>query len=502
MPSLLISKTLVAKETKKEITDAEDTLIEFKETKFLQIDHLDVPKELERIEGQIRQNALDVIISSKTHTPVYAQKVSDGYSDSYKKFHGLKIQIVPIPNEQDFYSLTFQYYNWTNRKFDKELRRRISKYNVLNELRFGLYELLLGKKFVDDHKDKIEKQNYDRIQAVRENEEKQARIDRKKRKLIKKKEIEEEIKLIRQQEEDKKKSKLSRGNALEKDKSLTNTIEQDVSRTSGLINPPDDLEVEDVNIDDPEDVEKSQKNSPKRFAKNKKSKKTNQTSQESSEELILNQAPEEEKKAEIPSVSKLYAFVSLFDESVVSKGLLQTSTHLKYAGFGARYINEQDTNTPRGMRFSLKVGLPIKKDNYQFPVYRSFETEIYKKKILGHFSFFAGLDLIPVYFVNLAAAGEGLTVFENDIFWLKGGGGANFNIFDKNFDLRFIFFKSLISKSNQNIPLVGTAIAFNLQYMHNEKHGGEFSYHKSELAGNVDASSSSITLSYVYKFEN
>lgn len=498
-----ISLPLIAADAKKETTDAEDTLIEFKETKFLQIDQLDVPKELERIEAQIRQNALDVIISSKTHTPVYAQKVADGYSDSYKKFHGLKIQIVPIPNEQDFYSLTFQYYNWTNRKFDKSLRRRISKYNVLNELRFGLYELLLGKKFVDDHKDEIEKQNYDRIQAVRENEEKQARIDRKKKKLMKKKEKDEEIKLILQQEEEeKKKSKLSRGEDPKKDKSLNTPVQQDMSIAGSSVNPPEDSEIEDIDVDDPEEVGKTAKISQKRAAKKKKSKKSNQTSQETTDVPALVQEPEEEKKSNIPTISKLYAFASFFDESVTSKGLLQTSTHLKYAGFGARYINEQDIDRPRGMRFSLKVGLPIKKDNYQFPVYRSFETEIYKSKLLGHFSFFAGLDLTPVYFVNLATAGEGLTVFENDIFWLKGGTAAQFDIFGRSVDLRLIFLKSVMSKSNKNMPLVGTSIVLNLEYMHNEKHGGQFTYQKSELAGELETSSKSITFSYIYKFEN
>ena len=188
---------------KKELTEAEETISDFKETKFLQIDKLDIPKELSRIEEQIRQNATDVIISSKTHTPVYAQKRESGYSDSYKKFYGLEVQIVPIPNEPDFFALNYFYYNWVTRKYDKRLRKRISKYNVLNEMRFGLYELLLGKKFVDEHKDEIEKQNYDRIQAVREGEEVQKRLDRKNKKLNKKK-LEAEA-LKKTEEEEKKK---------------------------------------------------------------------------------------------------------------------------------------------------------------------------------------------------------------------------------------------------------------------------------------------------------
>ncbi len=140
---------------------------EFNETKFLQVDEIDIPKELRRIEDQIKENAVDVIIHSKTHSPVFAQKREEGYSASYKKFHGLKIKIFPISEESDFYSLQLFYFNWTTNKFDKKLKRRISKFNVLNELRFAVYEILLGEHWIRENREKIEKENFDRIQAVR-----------------------------------------------------------------------------------------------------------------------------------------------------------------------------------------------------------------------------------------------------------------------------------------------------------------------------------------------
>jgi hypothetical protein len=155
-------------QTNRNYTEAEQATKEFKESKFLQIDSLDLPIELKKIEDDVKQNLVDVIIHSRTHTPVFSQKRESGYTDSYKKFHGLKVEISPYKDIIDFYYLKLFYYNWTTNKFDKTLTRKISKYNVLNEVRFALYELLLGKEFVNEHKDEIEKQNFDRIQDVRE----------------------------------------------------------------------------------------------------------------------------------------------------------------------------------------------------------------------------------------------------------------------------------------------------------------------------------------------
>ena len=491
---------------KKETTEQEDIINDFKETKFLQIDQLDVPAELKRIEGQIRQNALDVIISSKTHTPVYAQKRVSGYSESYKKFHGLEVQIVPIPNEQDFYSLNFFYYNWTNRKFDKRLRRRISKYNVLNELRFALYELLLGKQFVFDHKDEIEKQNFDRISAVRESEEEIARQNRKKKKLEKKKE-EEELEL-KEEKEEKKKNKLKREELEKKEKALK-TPPEELSQNSSLNVPNKEEDDEDLNSDDPDELAKLKKK--KEDENNKKKAKKKDTDKDSkkdnSDENSANAKPEAPKPNEdagetIPSTATLYALGSFFTDNVITDGYLHASTNLRYLGFGARYIQEQDIPNPRGMRFSLKVGLPIKKDNYAFPVYRSFETEIYKKFFSKHVQFFGGLDLSPIYFVNLAEKGEGLLVFENDIFWMKGGVGFNQEVFGKEIDLRIMMFKSLMVKNNVKKALAGSALAFNLAYQHTPKHGAEISVQQRDLLGDLTVSSKSLYFSYTYKFEN
>ena len=481
---------------KKITTEQEAVLNDFKDTKFLQVDHLDVPPELRRIENQIKQNALDVIIISRTHTPVYAQKREAGYSESYKKFHGLEIQIVPIPKEQDFYSLNFFYYNWTTRKFDKRLRKRISKYNVLNEMRFALFELLMGKKFVDEHKDQIEKQNFERIVNVREGEEVQLIGERKKKKLDKIKEDE-----LEEKNEEKKQNKLKREELEKKEKALESAakVEEQKAQSASELKKEDDAENKD------EDSSSLAKLKSKDGGGRKKGLKKNDSKSSLNEESKLDiqpPIPDPEGGDKIPSISTLYAFANIFDENVTSDGLLHASTHLRYLGFGARYVQEQDTSMPRGMRFVVQTGLPIKKENYAFPVYRSVETEIYKRKIFNHVKILAGLDLSPLYFVNLPEAGEGLKVLENDIIWAKGGLGLTFEAFGKEIDLRALMYKSLSCKSNVNKILSGNAMAMSLYYQHNQKHGGEIAYHKSSFVGDLTVDSQSLYFSYIYKFEN
>ena len=189
--SALLDLKKAAVPEKKEIVD--DPTIEFKETRFLQLDRISIPNELKSIEEQIKQNITDVVLVSKTHTPVYAQK-RDGYTDSYKKFFGLQVQISPYPAQADSYQVHFFYYNWTTNKFDKTLYKVISKYNVINELRFGTFELIFGKKYVETNRDAIDIQNYERIQAVRKSIAEQAQIEKMQEKKKKLKEEEEEEK--------------------------------------------------------------------------------------------------------------------------------------------------------------------------------------------------------------------------------------------------------------------------------------------------------------------
>ena len=168
---LLLSSLAVAgveKLPEKTAPKKDETVEEFKSSKFLQVDEVTIPRELKIIEDQLVQNAIDVIILIGGHSIVYSQKNDQGYTELYKHFYGLRITMESSPTDPEFYDLRLHYYNWTTTKYDKRLSNKISKFNVLNEIRFALYELFKGKKFVKEHKEEIEKENYNRILSIRE----------------------------------------------------------------------------------------------------------------------------------------------------------------------------------------------------------------------------------------------------------------------------------------------------------------------------------------------
>ena len=147
--------------------EQQETLNEFKGTQFLQLDKLAIPKELKNIEEEIRQNVVDTIIASKTHTQVFSETREAGYTSSYTRFFGLNIEMVEDEKDKDYENIRLFYYNWTTNSADKEIKRKISKFNLLNELRFAILELLNGADYVKDNYDNIQRQNFDRIKSIR-----------------------------------------------------------------------------------------------------------------------------------------------------------------------------------------------------------------------------------------------------------------------------------------------------------------------------------------------
>lgn len=493
---------------KKETTELEDIANDFKEAKFLQVDSLKIPKELARIEEQIKQNAIDVVINSRTHTPVFAQKLPKGYTESYTKFHGLQVEIVPIPKEEDFYSLNFFYYNWTNRKVDKRLKVRISKYNVLNEMRFGLYELLLGKQYVIDNKDMLEKQNFDRIQAVRKTVEEKEKEERDKKKEKKKLDEKLEQKKIEKEERDRNRIKRPELEKKEKNQTKADQASEDSEAEKGVAGNglADQNEKSDIENDSKSssnlnlEKDKDKNNIGKKKVDTKKLSNAGSFQSEKSSAIGVPEIPNP--SPEIPIKSSLYAFGSFFEDVTDSRGILISKTNLRYIGFGARYIQDQITDKPQGMRFTIKSGIAIKKDDYTFPIYRAFETEMSRGNIFGFFKMFLGLDYSPIYFVNLPEAGEGLKVFENDIFWLKLGISYAPELFGKEVDFRIAYLKSLLVNSNQKKEFSGNSLSYSIYYQHTDKQGFELSYQQTYLVGDLEVDSKSVGLAYIYKFEN
>ena len=483
-----------------------DEMKAFQDSNYLQIDQINVPEGLNKIENQIRENVIDVIIHSKTHQPIFAQKRPEGYSASYKKFHGLDITINPIGGDADFYSLQLFYYNWTTNKFDKKLTRKISKYNVLNELRFSTYELLLGKKWVTDNKDKIEQRNFDRIQAVKEVIDEQEKNKKKKLKkeALKKKLAEEELEnentkkqkkdLLKREKREKELREQLQGEGLIEEERLQKDRQKQHEKDQSI----DDVALEKLKIQEQLEDKAATKKTISAKKNDKKNEPESDVTESPSSDSTTPAGPAD---PPVPKTSELHGFVNYFQESAQFKGLIYAETSLKYIGAGATFTLERQTSLPTGYRFKLQAGMPIFKEDYTFPMYRSIETEMFAR-IFGHLKVFGGLDYIPVYFVGLPLAGEGLQVYENDFAWAKIGASMEGVLFDKRSEIRFAYLQSLISKSNQKDTFSGQKIIATLFFQIFNNHGAEFSYSSMNVTGSGDLSSRKVGLSYTYKFEN
>jgi hypothetical protein len=501
---LLFGILKVTAQTEQKVQAIEESAKDFKESKFLQVDAVSLPPELKKIEDEIKQNLIDVIIHSRTHTPMFSQKREEGYSESYKKFHGLNLEISPIVDAQDFYYMHFFYYNWTTNKFDKKLTRRISKYNVLNEIRFALYELLISKEFVKEHKDEIDKQNFDRIQDVREAVSAQKKNDKKERleNILK-----EEKKLLI--EENKKKKKLLREERGKKADKIKQNTPKATELSPSKKNEEDDSPIAENNIETAEmeplkiDIDENNRRVGRRKSKVKEDPpKVVEVPPEPLIPVPPPPDPVEPGEPPIPTKSTFYLFGSYFDEYSTATGLIQSTTNLRYVGFGARFIIQELTEKPRGIRFTLRVGMPVLKQNYEFPVYRTIESEIYRAKIFKIFQLFGGIDFSPNYFVNLPGFGEHLQVFENDFTWLKAGLGVNFEIFGHETAMRVNYLKSLMMSSNQKKTLTGDRLNASIDYQLKEQHYFEIAYQQSTLVGELEVLSKGWLFSYILKLEN
>lgn len=501
-------------EVEKKTLEQQATVRDFKSTQFLQLDSIYFPPELKIIEEEMKQNVVDVILSSNTHTPIFAQKREEGYTTSYTKFFGLKMTITPYARDANFYALKLFYYNWTTNKHDKEILRKISKFNVLNDIRFSIYELLNGKDYVRNNYDKIQKENFERIQGLRKVVEENERKIKASKKAVPEPETDELFK----EEMQKKKDKLMRKER-EKERNPEynfNPVEENSDTMAGM-----DQEA-DASGDDQK--EKNQGKATSRDGLNRPiqanaAKKNDPRAKKSpTDEKKKNDSKDKNQNGKndgltlgdfnlipgfnTPKRSSGWAMVSFFNEYNKSVGLLDVSTNLRYLGLGGKYNLEELTEKPRGLNLALKIGMPLFKDEYEFPVYRSVETELYRRKILNHYMIIAGLDYTPVYNVNLPTAGADLQVFENDFLWLRGGIGYEGLFVNKKYSLKFEFAKAMLAISSQNVSLSGTKMGFTGHLQVYQMLGLELSAARSSIGGDLDIQADTIQVSITYHFEN
>jgi hypothetical protein len=497
----MLSTQMVLAENKK--SETEDSIAEFKETKFLQIDPFEIPKELKVIENQIAQNTFDVIILTGKYTLSYSEKRPEGYNKNYRNFFGLKISILPLKENASDYVVKLLYYNWTTNKYDKTLTKKISKYNILNEMRFAMYELILGPAIVNENRDIIERKNFERIQAVRQTIEEQEKREKQKKKqkkeALEKKQEKPEAKPDDEMEEEKLKREAKKKE--EKKKDSEEKEEEEGSKSgrgkaaSGNAGDPPELEEPEL---------KSKKNNPS-SEKTAKKKVADKKAEEKKTEPFLNSAsiaPELEKPD--PPTPKTIAFnlnAGLRIENVEAIGLIQTKTNLNYLNLGADYRTDMLAKYPWGYGFSLNAGIPVKKEKYQISVSRALEGGVFKT-FYSNFRVGGGFEYSSLVFANLAGAGEGLKIVQNDLLYGKLKFSLQFNLLNREMLAGAEFSTSLSQKSDINKAISVTKNVFFYQAQIKGDHSAELRVSQSTFTGYFSGKASGVAVLYVYNFGN
>lgn len=502
------SKEVVKTDLKNKVVEKDEFVEEFEGSKFLQIDKIALPNELEKIKDQINQNMLDIILSTRTHTSVFAQKYEEGYTKKYKNFYGLEVSLKNSSKE-DYYDLEIFYYNWTTNKFDKKLQRMISVYNVLNEIRFAMYETLLGSDFVKEHKDEIEAQNYNRIQTIRKNEELNKIKERQLKKGKAETSLESQKELTLENIE-----KIKRQEEIKKYNNFIEEFKEDINLQKKMAQSPTGLGAFDKKSDNSSDNqknadEKDQQNRNRQ--KKKESDKVNKKNAENSDQasghsqLADGQRIEDDFRLrdlnpELSLKSKLAILGNYHNEGSESVGIVSTTTYLRYINLGVRYRLASSQPDSWFGEATIKTGMPIKKKEYKFPVYKNADI------LLGHhlgayFSVVAGINYSPLSFVNLNKPGEGLKVFQNDIYWGQVGGVLKLNFYDRDIALKAIYSKSLLVDSNFKKNYSGTSISIHLLAEITKKMALEITMENRKLTGDTEVTNSNVGINYIYSFK-
>lgn len=494
-----------ADSNKDNTSDKVDSIEEFKETRQIIIDKIFLPKELKIIEEEVSQNAIDVIILSGTHNLVFnAQFNENGHLKTFKNFYSLKIEINEHPTSDGFFLLRLYYYNWLTKKEDHRLIRKISKYNVLNELRMNLYQLFKGKNFVETKKESLEKSNYERIQAVAQSIEEKKRKKKIKEKIEAKKitpeELEDNLKkkkdkdqLIKREEDPKIIKTPNSQNVLnESSPPQKNNESEEIKNSESLLSVKSQIILDEK---EKEEFEKKSKKRNKKLEINEEPQALETTPPPISSEVVP-----EISSPNIPRISHFHFFSGYHFENVYTSSIIKTTTNPKYIIIGAHYENIQDKAKPSGFEFDMRAGIPIGTAQYQVPVYREIQTEYFYKDLIPMLTISAGLDISPIYFVNLPELGKDLQIFENDVYWAKIGLKLSFQIYDKIQKIGMYVYKDLVFKSNFEKKMTATKSKIYLTGKIATKYGYTFETFSSTISGNITGNLRGYFLGFNYYF--
>ena len=506
--------------------------------KYLQIDELNIPETLDEINFEIKQNTIDVVLNSPKYI-FLTSKRDKVVNKNYKDYNSLKVKLKKSSSKS--YVADIHLENWYSAKYDRKFQVILSKYNLLTDLRMGIYELLYGKVYVRKNREKLIQYSAIRIKKIREMAKKKENNDKNKSKTSggKSKKEEPDAAIA---PNNKKKSK--------KKPPASKKEEEDVAGTKG-----DDKEKKEETAEKGKDEPKDKKTkedlagdeSSKNKKKNKKKKAdSEEEDEEKVEEVALPVDPEEKRKEPDPRIaaafsaeepekekdsesqynlleasdifnkqinifinklSKFTAYLLYTNYSVNSSNyLLETSLDMTFVRFGASIQIIQEKVNPIAYEFLLLAGTSVENDVVQIPAWRTIEAKASKYILSNLFQIGVAIESSPYFFINVPQPGEGIQLYQNDIIYAKGFAALHFRLFKRAFTVGASYASALsVSSTIENYKATAVKTEVYGSYFITQKYGLAFSSETYNFSGTdqgeaANSTGTNYSLNFVAKF--
>lgn len=481
--------------------------------KYLQIDSINIPKDLDEIDFEIRQNTIDVVLNSPKYI-FLTSKRDKIVNKNYKDYNSLKVELKRTNSKT--YVAKIHLENWYSAKYDRKFSSSLSKYNLLTDLRMGIYELLYGRVFVRKNREKLIQYSAIRIKKIKELARQRALEGGAKgdKKDVKKKNTPDE-ELIKEERQSKKKDKKDAlgGDSDSDSKAASNKKDksQDGDENANKENEKPKEVAGDPNSEDPK--------------RNKKNKSKVPLEKDETEDITQVDQPEvPPKKNEDPriqlakeaeeiddekvddKINNLFSSQDLFDtppnffinkKSILSAKLLytnyttestnyllNTTLDMTFLRFGANVKIIEERLNPFEYNFLLLAGSSIANEVTQIPAWRTIDINANKYMFVNTLKLGVGLESSPYFFINLPIAGEGQNLYELDILYVKGIAELHLNLFRREVIFGGSYGQSIsVSSTIENYESTVAKLELYARTYFTKKYGIEFSSEGYNISG-------------------
>ena len=203
------------------------------------------------------------------------------------------------------------------------------------------------------------------------------------------------------------------------------------------------------------------------------------------------------------SAKLMYTSYSVASENY----LLATSLDMTFLRFGANIKITEERVNPYSYEFILLAGTSVENEIAQIPSWRTIEANASKYFLSNFIRLGVGIELSPYFHLNLPTPGEGIQLYEQSIFWIKGIAEIKFNIFRREFNIGGTYSQSIsVSSTIENYKVSAIKSTYFARYFITPKYGAEFASSGYNFSGtdqgeNTSSTGTNYSLNFITNFQ-